>query len=378
MRSPAPLPSVGVEEEFFLVDAATGNLVPHNVAVVDAAHQHGVELDLELLSAQVETKTTVCWNLREVRAQVLGTRAAAAAAAARSAAVLIASGVNVGDDQNQPLTDKPRYERMADVFGPLAREHAVCGCHIHVAVPDRETAVQVSNHLRPWLPILLALTANSAVHRGRDTGYASWRSILWSRWPCAGPPPYFTSAEHYDSTVAMMMESGVVLDKGMVYWDIRPSHHLPTVEIRVSDVPSTVDETALLAALVRALVAAAARATRAGTMALPIPVETLRAAYWRAAHDGLEGMAVDMATARTIKPSQALRMLMHHIRDELEESGERRQVEKLLRKVLAQGNGATWQRRALAAHGRITDVVAVAARRTLQGTSSRTPLRSMS
>ncbi|WP_091381023.1 carboxylate-amine ligase [Actinokineospora alba] len=378
MRSPAPCPSVGVEEEFFLVDPATGALLPHNVAVVESARLHGVELDLELLGAQVETKTTVCWTMREVRAQVLATRAAAAAAAVRSSARLVATGVSLGDDRDQPLTDKQRYARMADVFGPMAREHAVCGCHIHVAVPDRETAVQVSNHLRPWLPILLALTANSAVHRGRDTGYASWRSIMWSRWPSGGPPPYFTSAEHYDSLVAMMMESGMVLDKGMVYWDIRPSHHLPTVEVRVSDVPATVDETTLLAALVRALVATAIRATQAGTMALPVPPEVLRAAYWRAARDGMEGAAMDVATSRRVPPNQILVALMRHVRDELEDSGERQQVEKLLRKVLAQGNGATWQRRTLAAHGNLSEVVTVAARRTLQGTSPRTPLRSMS
>lgn len=369
---------MGVEEEFFLVDPATGVLLPHNVAVAESARLHGVELDLELLGAQVETKTTVCWTMREVRAQLLATRAAAAAAAVRSSARLVATGVSLGDDRDQPLTDKRRYARMADVFGPLAREHAVCGCHIHVGVPDRETAVQVSNHLRPWLPILLALTANSAVHRGRDTGYASWRSIMWSRWPCGGPPPYFTSAEHYDSLVAMMMESGMVMDKGMVYWDVRPSHHLPTVEIRVSDVPATVDETTLLAALVRALVATAIRATEAGTMALPVPAEVLRAAYWRAAHDGMEGTAVDVATSRRVQPNQIVVMLMRHIRDELEESGERQQVERLLRKVLTQGNGATWQRRTLAAHGNLSEVVTVAARRTLQGTSPRTPLRSMS
>ncbi len=115
----------------------------------------------------------------------------------------------------------------------------------------RATAVQVSNHLRPWLPSLLALSANSPIHRGVDTGYASWRSILWSHWPSAGPPPYFSSLEEYDRTVAAMLECGSILDKAMVYWDVRPSTNFPTVEVRVSDVPATVDETVLMATVVR-------------------------------------------------------------------------------------------------------------------------------
>jgi carboxylate-amine ligase len=371
-------PTVGVEEEFFLVDPVAGTLVPRSLRVVDAARRLGADLDLELMSAQVETKTPVCSTMGEVRAHLLGMRAAAAAAAAQEGALLVAGGANVGDDRDPPLTDDPRYRRMADRFGPLAREHLVCGCHVHVGVPDREMAVQVSNHLRPWLPVLLALTANSAVHQGRDTGYASWRTVLWSRWPCSGPPPYFTSAEHYDSTVSTLVDAGVVLDEGMVYWDVRPSHHLPTVEVRVSDVASTVDEATLLAALVRALVATSARAVRAGEVALPVSAEVLRAAYWRAAHDGLTGTAVDVFTSRPATPRELLAALLRHVRPQLEEFGERRQVENLLRRVLADGNGASWQRRAYAERHQVTDVVALAARRTVQDTAPRTPLQPMS
>ena len=102
----------------------------------------------------------------------------------------------------------------------IAHEQGICGCHVHVAVPSREAAIRVSNRLRPWLPLLLALTANSAVYRNTDTGYASWRSVLWARWPSA-PPPHFDSADEYDGMVAMLQHAGAMLDDGMVYWDVR-------------------------------------------------------------------------------------------------------------------------------------------------------------
>ena len=136
----------------------------------------------------------------------------------------------------------------------IAHEQGICGCHVHVAVPDREAAIQVGNRLRPWLPLLLAVTANSAIYRNTDTGYASWRSILWQRWPVAGPPPQFDSADEYDAVVRQLLDTGAMLDDGMVYWDVRPSANFPTVEVRVADVPATVAETVLFAALVRGAV----------------------------------------------------------------------------------------------------------------------------
>ncbi|MDG3010862.1 hypothetical protein G4X40_11950 [Rhodococcus sp. D2-41] len=109
----------------------------------------------------------------------------------------------------------------------------------------------MGNHLRPWLPTLLAMTASSPLFHGRDTGFAGWRSMIGCPWACSCAPPFFDSAAHYDATVAAMADAGVVLDEAVVFWDVRPSSDLPTVEVRVSDVPATVEETVLLATLVR-------------------------------------------------------------------------------------------------------------------------------
>ena len=168
----------------------------------------------------------------------------------------------------------------------VAHEQGICGCHVHVQVPDRAAAVHVSNWLRPWLPSLLALSANSAVYRSADSGYASWRSVLWRRWPVAGAPPFFPSPDDYDRPVRMLIDSEVILDQKMIYWDVRPSENFPTIEVRVADVPATVAETVLLATLVRAAVMTALEAGEDEQPRRLAPA-ALRAAYWKAAHDGL-------------------------------------------------------------------------------------------
>ncbi|RKT54172.1 carboxylate-amine ligase [Saccharothrix australiensis] len=359
----ADVPTLGVEEEFLVVDDS-GLPVPVAGEVVEAANRLGADLQPELTRVQVESNTPVCRTLREVRGHLLAARSTAAAAAMQAGARLLAVGVPLTGPMGQPFSDSDRYRRIGEGYGLLAAEHGVCGCHVHVAVPDRETAVQVCNHLRPWLPVLLALTANSPIHQGVDTGCASWRSVLNSRWPCSGAPPYFTSAEHYDAVLATMVDSGAVLDPAMVYWDVRPSDHLPTVEVRVSDVPATVDESILLAALVRALVGTALEAVRRGERGLPVTTEALRAAYWRAAHDGIEGDGVDLFGNRRVPAAHLVRGLLRHVRPALRRSGELHAVNALLTKVLQNGNGAVRQRRAFRQRGRIEDVVAVLTRDT--------------
>ena len=204
-----------------------------------------------MTSCQVETTTDVANTSEELRTQLTRLRRIAAEAAEADGARLLAVGLPPTVPHEFPITDKPRYQQIAARFGMIAHEQGICGCHVHVAVPDRDAAIRVGNRLRPWLPLLLALTANSAVYRNTDTGYASWRSILWQRWPSAGPPPHFESADEYDAVVKMLQDSGAMLDDGMVYWDVRPSANFPTIEVRVADVPATVAETVLFAALVR-------------------------------------------------------------------------------------------------------------------------------
>ncbi|MFI6214004.1 glutamate--cysteine ligase [Nocardia brasiliensis] len=358
--------TVGVEEEFLLVDPVTGAPVAKNTEVAAAAEQRGVELQLELTSCQVETSTGVHRETPALLGELAELRRNVAECAEQVGTRLLAVAVPPTVPEQFPVTDTERYQRIADTFGMIAHEQGLCGCHVHVAVPDRETAIQVSNYLRPWLPVYLALTANSAIYRAAETGYASWRSILWRRWPSAGPPPYFESAADYTAMVDMMIEGGNILDTKMVYWDVRPSESFPTVEVRVSDVPATVTETALLATLVRATAMMARAALERGERAPEVPGEVLRAAYWNAARFGLDGNGLDPESRRVVPAPARLSALLEHVAPALDELGDRTFVTDAVATVLERGNGARRQIAAFRNNGRVSDVVAELADATLE------------
>ncbi|MEU7524436.1 glutamate--cysteine ligase [Saccharothrix sp. NPDC042600] len=364
----SPPPTLGVEEEFLVVAPDTGHPVPLGPRVVRcAAERFGVELDVELSTAQVETRTAVCHDLGDVRRQLSDLRAVAAESARRVGARLLAVGAPPIGGPETGTGDQGRYAQLKDDYRLLAAEQSICGCHVHVAVPDAETAVQVCNHVRPWLPVLSLLTANSAIARGRDTGYASWRSVVWSRWPSAGPPPYFESFDHYRRTCDVLLEAGAARDLRMVYWDVRPSAHLPTVEVRIADVASTVDEAVLFAALVRALVTTALADLGRGLRGSPVPAELLRMASWRAARDGLGGRALDVFSGRLVPARLLVDRLVHVVRDALCASGDLESVERLLAAVDRFGTGADRQRRAFREAGNPAGLVDRLADETLLG-----------
>lgn len=339
---------MGVEEELLLV-SASGEPLPRSKAVKEEAE--GVDVELELTRAQVEINAPVCDSSDELRRHLVDGRTKLAAAAAEEGARLLAVAAPPSGQALQLVTKKPRYQEMEARYGQLAREQGVCGCHVHIDVPDKAAALRVSNHLRPWLPALLALTANSAVYLGEDTGFSSWRWIMWSRWPCAGQPPYFESVEHYDRLVRTHLAAGSIMDERMVYWDARPSTHLPTLEVRVSDVPLTVDETVLIATLSRALVMTALADGGPGPELQP---EVLRAAYWLAARDGLTGDSVDVLNAQPMPMVDVQKLLREHVQPALEELGDLELVEETTERLLTDGNGAVRQRRAFRESGDVT------------------------
>ena len=360
-------PTVGVEEEFLLVDPDTGEPVARNEAVARHAEAHGVKLQLELTSCQVETTTDVANTAEDLRSQLTRLRRVAAEAAEADGVRLLAVGLPPTVPHEFPITDTPRYRQIAERFGMIAHEQGICGCHVHVNVPDRDAAVRVSNRLRPWLPLLLALTANSAVYRNADTGYASWRSILWQRWPSAGPTPHFESADEYDAVVRMLQDSGAMLDDGMVYWDTRPSANFPTIEVRVADVPATVAETVLFATLIRACVMTALEAEQRGESLAPLAPYALRAAYWKSARDGLDGHAIDLTESHASVPAlDLLNGLVDHVRPALEAVGDYDMARAELARIAEHGNGAMRQRRAWLPGHDVADVLAEAAAATLE------------
>lgn len=214
--------------------------------------------------------------------------------------------------------------------------------------------MRVGNHVRPWLPVLLAMTANSPFD-GLDTGYASWRYQEWSRWPSAGPPPVFASLDEYESTVDAMLRSGAILDKAMVYWDVRLSDHQPTLEFRVCDVAATAGDAALLAAVVRGLVVHAVDRIESGEPAPALPQAVLRANLWCASHSGLAGQSLHPVTGALTPLRDQLADLVELIRPSL--GDDHSFAEAGLASLRSGGTGADRQRAVFARRGKLTDVV---------------------
>jgi glutamate---cysteine ligase / carboxylate-amine ligase len=312
----------------------------------------------EFLANQIEIATRPTSDLAELRETLTVLRTTLCDAAESVGVRIAAIGTGTLPLQTQPqVTDNPRYRQMTNDFGAIWPTPGVCGCHIHVGVPDRELGVQVLNHLRGWLPILHAITANSPIAEGGDTGYASWRSVLWAQWPSVGPPPYLDSAAHYEEVLRDLRGAGTMMDDGMLYWFARLSRHVPTVEVRVGDVCETVDDTVLVAALVRGLVGTVIENVAKGQPPPHVRDWLVAAAHWRAARDGLEGLAVDVDTGQPLPAWDLLNQLVTQVRPVLDRHGDTATVEKLLELLSARGSGAARQRELYAAGADAREVI---------------------
>ncbi|MFD0274056.1 glutamate--cysteine ligase [Kitasatospora sp. NPDC127111] len=359
-------PTVGVEEEYLLIDPDSGLPLPYVDAVRDAAGLHPAvhhsELQNELLQAQVEVATPVCGDLAEVGGHLLRLRHALAAAAEGADCRLAACGTAPYALSTPPaIVDAPRYRSIRRNMSRLADEALINGMHVHVAVPDPRAGVEVLNRLRPWLPVLTALSANSPLWYGSDTGYASWRTVVFSRWPISGIPPYFADARDYERRIEHLLEAGLIRDRGQLYWQARLSAKFPTVELRAMDVQLRVDEAVMLAGLVRALVVTAMREAAAGR---PVPErtpESLDGAGWHAARYGMGATLHDPATGLSRPAGELVGSMLAALAPVMDELGDTRAVIPLVARLLDVGNGAERQRRQLAEHGRSGLIAMIAA-----------------
>jgi glutamate---cysteine ligase / carboxylate-amine ligase len=359
--------TVGVEEEFLLVDAGTLRTAPQAAAVLARAAKAGepaagMIFQPEFAATQVESATGICTDLSELRYQLLTARACLSAAARAEGVRLVAVGNPVLAAESVPFMPGDHYARLADILAGALAGYESCGCHVHVGVADRDLAVAVVNHLRPWLPTLLALSVNSPYDNGRDSGYGSWRIQTQARFPGAGVPPWFPSQKAYDRSLEHLVEIGVLADTGTTFWLARPSHRLPTVEVRASDAASTVDEAVLQAALARALVRTALAELAEGREASPVGERLCMAALWSAARYGLHGPGIHPFEERRVPSAMLLDELLEHVRPALEEVGDDATVCALIRTVGRRGTGAARQR--CAAAGGLPGVVELLVRQT--------------
>jgi glutamate---cysteine ligase / carboxylate-amine ligase len=357
--TPAGVPTIGVEEEFFLIDPESRLPLPVGERVVErAADAVGVLVSGEFSQCQLEMKTPPCSDAAQLRAELVRLRTAADLAARAEGVRVCASGTVVLDDRSRlPVGSHPRYRAGLAQYRAMLDDFALCSLHVHVHLPDREIAVLVSNHLRPWLPLLVALSANSPLRHGRDTGYASWRAVIRSRFPCLGPPPYAESRRHHEEVAGLIAESEAMLDADMPFWDVRLNPRLPTLEVRAMDVTADVDDAVALAVIIRALVATAVTQTIAGDTGPRVGAEVLRAAYWRAARDGWSGSGVDAMTGRILSVSAQCAQLLDHIAVAVGAAGDMSVIVAFMDRLCARGTGAEMQRASADRRGELTDVV---------------------
>ncbi|NJP50197.1 glutamate--cysteine ligase [Streptomyces sp. SBST2-5] len=347
--------TIGVEEEYLLLDPVTGLPVPLADKVRAAAGLgHLVadqEVHSELLQAQVSVATPVCGTLEEAGGHLLRLRHAVGAAAEAHGCRIAACGTPpLRHGRPMAVTDQAPYRALHARAPQLVAEQLVNGMHVYVGVPSRETGVQVLNRIRVWLPTLTALSANSPLWDGHDTGFASWRTVVSGRWPVSGMPPRFTDLADHDRRVRQLLDSELISDTGQLYWQARLSAEDLTVELRCMDVQLRADDAVMVAGLARALVATALAETAAGAPVLDCDQELLQASLWHAARHGLSTTLVD-PSGRQRRAGEMLYELLRHVTPALDAADDTRQVTALVHRLLQNGTGADRQRSALAQGG---------------------------
>lgn len=360
----------GVEEELLVVERLHGRPLAAGETVVEQARrllagEHDAEtaVEHEFKREQAEIGSEPCRSTDELRRQLIELRTAVAAGATTSGAAVAALGTNPFKVR-PTATEDERYRRMTAEFGLLARQQLTCGQHVHVGVASRDEGVGAIDRLWRWLPMLLALSTNSPFWQGQDSGYASFRTVMWELWPTAGPSGPFGDAAGYDAAVADLVRSGAAMDEGMIYFDARLSAKFPTVEIRTADVCTRLDDAVLIAALCRAMVGTAVGQWTRGDRPDAPPPQWQRAATWRAARYGLTGGLLDPSSRQVIAAEDALAALVAELRDALEDTGDLELVRDGIHRVLTDGTGAERQRAVFARTGSLAAVVADGVHRT--------------
>jgi glutamate---cysteine ligase / carboxylate-amine ligase len=353
--------TLGVEEEYMLLDPETFDLVQHVDTVLEAiaGHEFAANVNPELMQSVLEVATPVCRTpsdveraLRQLRAYVTG--------------IAQEKGLRVGSAGTHPfslferqrITARDRYRNLVDQLQYVARRELIFGLHVHVAVSDPDTAIQVVNGLLQHLASLLALSASSPFWRGEPTGLSSSRQMVFAAFPRSGPPPRFRDYAEYAEVVGQLEKTGCIADYTHIWWDVRPHPKWGTVEVRVCDAVSRVEDAVALSAYCQALVKLYAERYERGEEIPAIHRVLVNENKWLAARYGLEAPLMDLATGRRNRVSlaQLVRRRLKEIEPHARELGSERELEGITA-ILRRGNGADRQLRVFNANRDIVEVV---------------------
>ena len=336
--------TVGVEEEFQIVDPATWELRSHvSELLASSAPAFGDQVKREMHQSIVEVGTKICSSVGELAEEIIKNRRDLAAAAERVGLRVAAAGTHPFSNwMDQVISPGERYENIVEELQQLARSLLIFGLHVHVAVPDRTSMIDLMNEARYFLPHLLALSTSSPFWMGRDTGLKSFRTTVFRRFPRTGIPEQFGSWSEYEEYVNFLIELHCIDNAKKIWWDLRPHPIFGTLEFRVCDVPTAPRASIAIAALAQAIVVKLYRLRARNLGFRRYPRALIEENKWRASRWGLDGKLIDFGQ-RKEKPMRELGVeLLEFVDDVVDELGSRREVE-YVRKILADGTSAERQ-----------------------------------
>ena len=336
--------TIGVEEEFQIVDPETWELRSHVSELLHASgHGLGDQIKRELHQSIVEVGTKICANVTELDDEICRIRRDLAASAERVGLRIAAAGTHPFSNwKDQIISPGARYESIVEELQQLARSLLIFGLHIHVAVPDRASTIELLNEARYFLPHLLALSTSSPFWQGRDTGLKSYRTTVFRRFPRSGIPDKFESWTEYENYVNTLVELHCIDDGKKVWWDLRPHPTFGTLEFRVCDVPTSPRATVALAALAQAIVVKLYRLRRSNLGFRIYPRNLVEENKWRAARYGIEGKLIDFGKRAEV-PMKALALeLLDFVDDVVDELGSRTAL-AYIRTIVDEGTSADRQ-----------------------------------
>ena len=340
-----PALTIGIEEEYHLVDVTTRALVAEAPPgfIADCERILGPQVSPEFLRSQIEIGTRPCRTLDEARSELERLRGGIVASAARYGLAPIAASTHPFARAGEALhTDRARYHALAHDLAGLGRRLLVCGMHVHIGIEDNEQRIDLMNQLRYFLPHLLMLTTSSPFWEGEDTGLKSWRLAIFRELPRTGLPGRFNSWDEYRQTVDVLVRGKVMEDASKIWWDLRPSARFPTLEMRITDVCTRVGDAVTVAALLVCLTRMLHRLRRNNQSWRTYPVFLLEENRWRAQRYGLKGSLFDFGRGELVTYADLLEEILTLIHEDAVALGCLNDVLGA-RRILAEGTSADRQ-----------------------------------
>jgi carboxylate-amine ligase len=337
--------SIGIEEEFQIVDPSTGDLRAHIQEMLTQAGRHtlGDQIKPEMMQSMVETVSKVCATVSEARQEVMKLRRTISDLANRSGLAIVSAGTHPFSHwQSQLITTNERYKMLEEDLQDVVRSILIFGLHVHVGVPGQDQRIEIMNEARYFLPHLLALSTSSPFWLGRFTGLKSYRTVVWQQFPRTGIPNTFDSWSDYQNFVDTLVQTNCIDNAKKIWWDVRPHPFYPTIEFRVCDMPCTVDETICFAALFQAIVVKLYRLRERNLGFRVYNRALIQENKWRAMRYGIVGKLIDFGKRAEVPMRELALELVEFVDDVVDDLGSRDAV-NYVHQILAQGSGADRQ-----------------------------------